>query len=65
MVIINVMNTVLEFVTICPLEQDISVPFYICVCVCYRSKSYKFLTILKLQVHISINMLIFNPQISL
>lgn len=40
MVIINVMNTVLEFVTICPLEQDIAVPFYIYVCVCVIDQNH-------------------------
>ena len=72
MVIINVMNTVLEFVSVCSLERDILVLIYfnvllfiyIYIYICYGSKSYKLL-ILKLEVLISINMLIFNPQISL
>ena len=72
MVIINVMNTVLEFVSVCLLERDILVLIYfnvllfiyIYIYICYGSKSYKLL-ILKLEVLISINMLIFNPQISL
>ena len=72
MVIINVMNIVLEFVSVCSLERDILVLIYfnvllfiyIYIYICYGSKSYKLL-ILKLEVLISINMLIFNPQISL
>ena len=70
MVIINVMNIVLEFVSVCSLKRDILVLIYfnvllfIYIYICYGSKSYKLL-ILKLEVLISINMLIFNPQISL